>query len=174
MTNSSFKERLGRLGPVQVVPQVSSGSPVVMSLRPAASRKPNTILASESLARRGLTLLRAKRAVEEMLQSGRIVVELPSVESRQQLVAELADAGVIARSTDRNPDIRQLREGLKLTQEQFAMRFGMDVDTLQNWERKRRKPDKAVLAYIRVIERFPDVATEAQEDSEMSIKQGSR
>jgi hypothetical protein len=30
---SSFKERLERLGPVQAVSQVVSGSPVVMSLR---------------------------------------------------------------------------------------------------------------------------------------------
>ena len=32
--NSSFKERLARLGPVQAVPQVVSGSPVAVSLRP--------------------------------------------------------------------------------------------------------------------------------------------
>jgi putative transcriptional regulator len=139
-----------------------------MSLRPAANRRLNAVIASEALARRGVTLLRAKRAVEEATQNGRAVIEVPTVESRQQLAAELANAGIVARSTDRNPDIRQLRETLKLTQEQFAMRFGMDVDTLQNWERKRRKPDKAVLAYLRVIERYPDAASEAQEDPEMS------
>jgi DNA-binding transcriptional regulator YiaG len=143
-----------------------------MSLRPAANRKPNPVTASEALARRGLTLLRAKRAVEETMQNGRAVIEVPTVESRQLLAAELANAGFIARSTDRNPDIRHLRESLKLTQEQFAMRFGLDQDTLQNWERKRRKPDKAVLAYLRVIERFPDIASEAQEDPEMSMESG--
>jgi putative transcriptional regulator len=50
---------------------------------------------------------------------------------------------------------------MHLLQEQFAVRFGFDLDTLQNWE---RKPDRAVMAYLRVIERMPDAASEAQED----------
>jgi hypothetical protein len=45
------------------------------------------------LGRRGLTLLRAKRAAEEMIQNGRTVVEVPTIERRQQFVAELAEAG---------------------------------------------------------------------------------
>ncbi len=167
--SSSFKERLARLGPVQAVPQVVSGSPVAVSLRPVANRKVNAITATEALARRGLTLLRAKRAVEEMLRNGRAVIEVPKVESRKLLASDLADAGVVARSTDRNPDIRRLREAMKLTQEQFALRFGLDLDLLQNWERKRRKPEKAVLSYLRVIERLPEAASEAQEDIEMPL-----
>jgi DNA-binding transcriptional regulator YiaG len=168
--NSSFKERLARLGPVRAVRQVHSGSPAVMSLRPETNPKVNAITAAQALARRGLSLLRAKRAVEEMISSGRAVIEVPKVESRALLTAELAESGIIARSTDRNPDIRRLRESMKLTQEQFAVRFGFDLDTLQNWERKRRKPDKAVWAYLRVIERLPEAASEAQEDLEMPVE----
>jgi DNA-binding transcriptional regulator YiaG len=163
---SSFKERLERLGPVQAVSQVVSGSPVVMSLRPATNpRDVNPVSATVSLARRGLSMLRAKRALEEMVATGRTVIELPKVESRALLTAELAELGVVARSVaGHDVDIKGLRERLNMTQEQFALRFAIDLDTLQNWESKRRKPDKAVQAYLRVIERLPEAASEAQED----------
>jgi len=110
-------------------------------------------------------MLRAKRAIEEMVAKGRTVIELPKVESKASLAAELAELGVLARSVaGHNVDIRGLRERLKMTQEQFALRFAIDLDALQNWERKRRNPDKAVQAYLRVIERLPEAASEAQED----------
>ena len=162
---SSFKERLERLGPVRDVPRVASGSPVVVSLRPITNREVKTVPATLALAKRGLSLLRAKRAIGEMLSRGRAVVKLPTVEDQSTLRAELAKLGVRTRSVgERDVDIRQLRESLNLTQEQFALRYCIDLDTLQNWERKRRKPDQAVQSYMRVIEKMPGPASEAQED----------
>jgi putative transcriptional regulator len=162
---SRFKERLERLGPVRDVPRVASGSPVVVSLRPVTNLEVKTVPAALALAKRGLSLLRAKRVIEEMLSSGRAVVKLPTVEDQPRLRTELAKFGVRARSVgERDVDIRRLREGLNLTQEQFALRYGIDLDTLQNWERRRRKPDQAVQSYMRVIERMPGPASDAQED----------
>ncbi len=110
-------------------------------------------------------MLRAKRAIEEMVAKGRTVIELPKVESQALLAAELAELGVLVRSVAGHTiGVRGLRERLKMTQEQFALRFAIDLDALQNWERKRRNPDKAVQAYLRVIERLPEAASEAQED----------
>jgi putative transcriptional regulator len=164
---SRFKERLERLGPVRDVPRVDSGSSVVVSLRPVTNLKVKTVPAALALAKRGLSLLRAKRAVEEMLSTGRAVVKLPTVEDQSTLRAELAKLGVRTRSVgERDVDIRRLRESLNLTQEQFALRYGIDLDTLQNWERNRRKPDQAVRSYLRVIERMPGPASDAQEDGD--------
>ncbi len=92
---SSLKERLERLGPVRDVSRVASGSPVLISLRPAAHRDVNPVSATVLLAGRGLSLLRAKRAVEEMLANGRAVIELPKVESRTSLTAELEQFGIV-------------------------------------------------------------------------------
>jgi DNA-binding transcriptional regulator YiaG len=170
MTNSLLRERLGRLGRVQDVSRVVSGSPAVLSLRPFANRDLNPVTATEALARRGLSLLRAKRVVEEMIGSGRVVVKLPKVEDRTALFADLTATGVDARSMDRVPDIKRIREELRLTQEQFAARFCLDLDALQNWERRRRTPDTAVVAYLRVIERLPDAASIAQEDPETAME----
>lgn len=101
---SSLRERLERLGPVRAVSQVASGSPVVLSLRPRPNRQIKTVSATMSLARRGISLLRAKRAVEEMLATGRAVIELPKVENQTFLTAELDELGVMATSVV-GPDV---------------------------------------------------------------------
>jgi putative transcriptional regulator len=51
--------------------------------------------------------------------------------------------------------LREVREGLQLSQAEFAQRFGMSLRSLQEWEQARRLPDSAVLAYLRVIESNP-------------------
>lgn len=48
-------------------------------------------------------------------------------------------------------DVQSLRKDLRMSQSEFACRFGFNVNTLRNWEHGRRNPDKAVLAYLCVI-----------------------
>jgi len=76
----------------------------VPQCRPATNRDVNPISAALSLARRGLSLRRAKRAVEEMLATGRAVIELPKVENEAFLTAELDELGVVAKSVA-SPDV---------------------------------------------------------------------
>jgi putative transcriptional regulator len=112
-----------------------------------------------------LSLLRAKRAIEEMIETGRAVVLVPKVESKTSLADELAAAGCVAAAvaqTDVN--VRELRERLGLTQEQFALRYGLDLDAVRNWEHRRRIPDPAARGYLRVIDKLPDQASIAQEE----------
>jgi len=162
--SSSLKERLERLGPVRGVDQVPSGSPVVLSLRPGQDLKP--VDATLSLAKRGLSLLRAKRAIEEMIETSRAVVLVPKVESKSTLADELAAAGcVVATVAQKDVNVRELRERLGLTQEQFALRYGLDLDAVRNWEHGRRTPDPAARGYLRVIDKLPDQASSAQEEA---------
>jgi putative transcriptional regulator len=51
--------------------------------------------------------------------------------------------------------VRDVRDGLSLTQAEFANRFGLSLRSLQEWEQARRLPDAAVLTYLQVIERNP-------------------
>ena len=153
---SSLKERFERLGPIQDVPRVASGSPLVLALSPGDAAV-LTVPATLALAKRGLTLLKAKRVIEEMLDKGRAVVEVPTVEDAAILARELAAAGCCASRLGRTEiDVRALRERLGLTQDQFALRYALDVDTLRNWESKRRHPDAAALAYLGVIACLPE------------------
>jgi putative transcriptional regulator len=171
---SKLKERLGRLGRVRdVVPKarlrhdrVASGSPVDLILRRWPDRTGiRTIDAAMALARRGMTLLRAKRAIEAMLDDGEVAVEVPTVEDFDALARELSKAGVAAARIASDPvDVRSLRLSLGMSQEQFARRFNLDLDALQNWEQGRRSPERAVCSYLRVIAADPEAAARAQEE----------
>jgi putative transcriptional regulator len=164
MTKPSLKARFARLGPVRAVNRVRSGSPVDLVLRPARKRI-ETVSAALALAQRGLSVLRAKRTIEAMIEEGEAVVHLPTVENIAALARELDTAGVKATRMARDPvDVQALRVHLGMTQEQFALRFGFDLDAVKNWEQGRRTPDRAVSSYMRVIARQPREAAQAQEE----------
>jgi DNA-binding transcriptional regulator YiaG len=119
-------------------------------------RRVKTIDAILALRRRGLSMLKAKRAIEAAVNEGRIVLTVPVVESVGALAKELRDAGfVTATLAPRAVDVRRLRERLGLSQEQFALRFGFDIDAIRNWEYGRREPDTAAKSYLTVIDRDP-------------------
>ena len=58
-------------------------------------------------------------------------------------------------------DVSALRQGMGMTQEQFAARFGFSVATLRHWERGDRTPQGASLVLLNVIKRAPEVVTAA-------------
>lgn len=65
---------------------------------------------------------------------------------------EKAGAGVrVYRPHD--VDVRELRQRVGMTQEQFAARFGFSVATLRHWERGDRAPAGPALVLLNVIAR---------------------
>ncbi len=124
---------------------------------------PKTIDGMHALARRGLTMLRAKRAIEALVEDGRVFVDLPVVEDSMALAIELSKAGIVAAPVEPSAamDVRQLRQRLHLTREQFALRYGFEVETLRNWETGRRELDAAARSYLRAIANSPELVEEA-------------
>lgn len=57
--------------------------------------------------------------------------------------------------------VKRIRTRAKLSQSEFAKRYGFNVRTLQDWELGRAKPDGAVRAYLTVIAKNPDAVEEA-------------
>ncbi len=53
-------------------------------------------------------------------------------------------------------DVRLLREGLGLSQSEFAARFQINLRRLQDWEQGRVNPDSVTLAYLKLILHEPD------------------
>ena len=129
-----------------------------------------------SLARRGISLLKAKRAIEATLQDGRAYVHLPTVEDATALAAELSAAGITAslRSTPKAVSVVAIRKPLELTQEQFALRFGFELDTLRRWESGRSAPDKAARSYLTLIQREPETIQRIADLATDSPHSGSR
>jgi putative transcriptional regulator len=159
-----LRERFARLGPIRAIDRVTSGSPAVFVLRlPLDGPRPRTIDATHALARRGLSMLRAKRAVESLLEKGRIFVDLPMVEDTKVLTDDLAKAGIAAAwiQPDLTVNVRELRERLELTREQFAIRYGLEVETLRNWETGKREPDTTARSYLRAISNAPEHVEQA-------------
>lgn len=54
-------------------------------------------------------------------------------------------------------DVVALRRFVGMTQEEFARAAGISVDTLQNWEQGRRRPQGTAVALIRIVARDPRV-----------------
>jgi len=161
--DSSLRADFARLGQIRAVDRVSSGSPAVFVLRLGASPRPKTVDGALVLARRGMTLLRAKRAMEELVDTGRSFVDLPMVEDASALTDELARAGIAAAPVQppRPVDVRALRQRLGLSREQFATRYGLEIETLRNWESGRREPDTAARSYLQAIANDPERVEQA-------------
>lgn len=58
-------------------------------------------------------------------------------------------------------DVKAIRQARGLTQEQFASRYGFALTALQEWEKRRRRPDRSARVLLRVIEREPDAVERA-------------
>ena len=58
-------------------------------------------------------------------------------------------------------DVRAIRDRLGLTQQQFAVRFGFNINTLRHWEQGRRVPEGPTRAYLIVIDREPKAVEKA-------------
>jgi putative transcriptional regulator len=161
---SSLRERFARLGPIRTIDRVPSGSPAAFVLTPLVDRKGlKTVTAAVELARRGISLLRAKRALEQMIFEGQTFVALPVVDDVDTVVGLMASFGIRAalHGAPDAVDVKAIRDGLGLTQEEFATRFGLGLDTVQNWESGRRQPDRTARSYLTVIAREPRRVEEA-------------
>ena len=58
-------------------------------------------------------------------------------------------------------DVKAIRKGLKLTQQQFAQEFGLELRTVQDWEQGRVLPTGAARTLLRIIERDPEAVRRA-------------
>jgi len=67
------------------------------------------------------------------------------------LTDEELDRGVFGR------DVRLLRQRLGLSQAEFAARFNINLRRLQDWEQGRVNPDSVTLAYLKLIQREPEM-----------------
>jgi putative transcriptional regulator len=116
-----------------------------------------------ALARRGLSMLKAKRYIETLTEQGKAFVYLPAVEDSTAVTRDLATAGIEAVRLDQPTvtDIRAIRKHLGLSREQFALRYGLEVETIRNWETGKREPDTTARSYLRAIANDPERVEQA-------------
>jgi putative transcriptional regulator len=77
------------------------------------------------------------------------------------LVPAMATSSLLTKSSttldpDMAPAVRDLRRRARLTQQEFAARLGVPVETIRNWEQGKRMPRGPARALLAVIAHAPD------------------
>jgi putative transcriptional regulator len=58
-------------------------------------------------------------------------------------------------------DVRKIRRRLKLSQAEFASKFGLSVATVREWEQHRRKPEGPARVLLKIIKEEPEAVSRA-------------
>jgi DNA-binding transcriptional regulator YiaG len=113
------------------------------------------------LKKRGLSLRKAHETLNRLANRETVAVELWADKPRR-LISELAALGVVAHAIEPpQTDVRRVRERLGLSQAEFALRFGLELATVQNWEQGRYRPDPAAQLALKMIDRHTALVDEA-------------
>ena len=59
------------------------------------------------------------------------------------------------------PDIKAIRQRMKMTQQEFADFLGLSVHTLGKWERGERQPEGAARVLLTIVEHEPEAVLRA-------------
>src|ERR1700736_6002653 len=155
-TKLSLREALGRRGKTPAARRSHFDSPAANFILLA-----NAILqpveVARFLMRSGVSLRKAHEILERISAGARVPVELRG-NTPSLIASELKKLGVSAL------DIKRIRESQKLSQPEFAILYGLELDTLRNWEQGRNIPDRSTMVLLKVIERCPDAVLEALTD----------
>jgi DNA-binding transcriptional regulator YiaG len=68
------------------------------------------------------------------------------------------------------PDVRSIRERLRLSQAEFAERFNLSQRTVQQWEQHRAMPDMPARVLLKAIQRAPDVIAKAAAEVQRELQ----
>lgn len=89
----------------------------------------------------------------------------------RRIIAGLNDAVAIAEgradpSTYRvhvpeDVDVKRIRQRLRLSQTEFARRYGFSPSAVKDWEQRRRRPEAAARVLLMVIDREPEAVDRA-------------
>ncbi|HLL48141.1 MAG TPA: helix-turn-helix domain-containing protein [Longimicrobiaceae bacterium] len=86
-----------------------------------------------------------------------------------ELVESVKEAGAYLRGEQAlehlhfvdEPDPRQIRERMGLTQEKFAAALCISVKTLRNWEQGRREPSGPAMRLLQIAAKHPEIILDA-------------
>ena len=162
-TNSELKARLARLGPVRDAdpPPSFSGELVPLVLRlEGPLDKPISV--AKRLRAAGLTLRTAHAVINRLAETRLAVCQIAEGADIPALARDLLTMNVHThRRRHADPGlIAEVRERHRLSQREFAEVLGIDIDTLQNWEQGRSRPDAAALSLVMAFDRAPELIGE--------------
>lgn len=163
----SFREAIEQRVSVQDMPRNESGSAIGLVLRLDRNKgisRPADVV--RLLVRNGLSLRKGHDVVHRLARGEVVPVELPAVMVPDALLSDMADLGIRGiRPMEPKPvDVAALREGQHLTQREFAIRYGIELATLRNWEQDRNPQDRQTRVLLRIIQQHPEIVDAIIED----------
>jgi DNA-binding transcriptional regulator YiaG len=163
-TNSELRARFARLGPVRDAdpPPSFSGEVVTLVLRLFGPlNQPMSVL--KRLRAAGLTLRAAHALINRLAETRLAVCRVAEGANIPALAADLVAMNVHTfRRRQLDPGlVAEVRARHGLSQREFAELLGLDIDTLQNWEQGRNKPDAAALNLVMVYDKAPELIEQA-------------
>ncbi len=97
-----------------------------------------------------------KDLFDELVES---VKEMKAIQAGRKKPTRVTSAADLLNAD--NPDVAALRNRFKLSQAKFAALLGISVDTLQNWEQQRRRPEGPAKVLLRIAAMHPEVLLSA-------------
>jgi len=170
----SLKEALGRRARTPDDRRQSSDFPATRVVL-VANEIARPVEVARVLVRCGVSLRKAHDILNRIAEGACVPVEL-FCDNTTAVTSELSGLGVSAYAI-RIPDvdIKRLRDAQRLSQAEFASLYGLELDTLQNWEQGRNIPDRSTKVLMKIIERFPQEVFLALTDQESdALRQGAR
>jgi putative transcriptional regulator len=93
-----------------------------------------------------------------MMQRLRLKADGRIVELRDGQEFPLSPSAFGGASMDNGPvEVRDLRRRASLTQQEFAAKLGVPVETIRNWEQGKRMPRGPARALLTLIAHAPDM-----------------
>lgn len=157
-TRSSLMERFGQQVRTRAEPQVPEGSLERIRLTILPGQPANTVLAAKQLVRRHLPLKSAHAVMTTLVEAGEAYVTVPKVESLEALIDDLRNLGIGAQKhSPADVSVQEVRAKTKLSQAQFALKFGLEEATIRNWEQNKAVPNQAAKTLLWIIDKYPEV-----------------
>ena len=97
---------------------------------------------------------------EQASEHGRIDAARVDATTEVEIARQAAEDDDVLRR-DAAAFARRVRRKTGLTQEAFAARIGVPVDTVRNWEQGKRSPAGPAKALLRVLDRAPETTLAA-------------
>ena len=119
----------------------------------------------------GATSLRLERTLLESWV-GRATLNGSITMSGRKVIQGLTEAVLFARGQPNGAlvrevkvpesiDVQAVRRKLRLSQREFALRFGFSLATVRNWEQGHCAPDGSARALLTIIDKEPDAVVRA-------------
>ncbi len=171
----SFKEALAHQVDVKEGSRAPSVSPVEAEKARFVLFAPKIdqpVQIARVLRNLGMSLKKAHGALNRLANKEVVIVQLDAG-NRDAIAAQLAALGLEATPmAPPMPDIKKIREKFGVSQSEFATQFGLELDTLQNWEQGRNQLDPTARLLLKIIELYPTVVETVLIGQQMSERTG--